>query len=208
MDLSPVHRLMTPDPRQHPGSFCNMRTSALMLLTLLMTAVGGCNNQTRDYGFKVSELDATISSDEARVSSQFDIRLSDAAQLALERGIPLTLRVHFRARKDSWLPGGTIAAAEHVYKMSYLPLSEHYALTNMSTGVQETFPRLRYLISSLAKQNEVMQLGQLRPGSYMIEVRAELDLRKLPAPMRLPARIAPEWRLSTDWQSWLFDVPA
>ena len=179
-----------------------------ILAFLLVTALSACSNDAHDYGFEVSGLGATITSDEARVSSQLDIRLSDAAQLALERGIPLTLRVHFRARKDSWLPGSTVAVAEHVYKMSYLPLSEHYALTDMVTGDQQTFPRLRYLVSSLQAQEQVMSLENLSPGNYRIEVRAELDLRKLPAPMRLPARIAPEWRLSTDWSSWLFDVPA
>jgi len=187
-----------------------MRLSAKnsVLALLLLAALSACNNDARDYGFEVSSLDATINSDEASISSQLDIRLSDAAQLALERGIPLTLRIHFRARKDSWLPGSTIATAEHVYKMSYLPLSEHYALTDMITGIQQTFPRLRYLISSLSRQNQVILLGDPGPGSYVIQVRAELDLRKLPAPMRLPARIAPEWRLSSDWHSWLFDIPA
>ncbi len=167
-----------------------------------------CSNKARDYGFEVSTLDATISSNQVHVNSQFTIRLSSAAQLALERGIPLTLRIHFRARKDTRLPGGTIAVAEHVYKMTYLPLSEHYALTDMVSGVQQTFPRLRYLISALQNQDQVLLLGDLAPGNYLIQVRAELDLRKLPAPMRLPARIAPEWRLSTDWHSWPFDVPA
>ena len=179
--------------------------AALCAAALLLCA---CSNQARDYGFEVSSLDATITGDEAKISSQLNIRLSGAAQLALERGIPLTLRVHFRARRDSWLPGNTIAVTEHVYKMAYLPLSQHYSLTDMVTGEHQIFPRLRYLISSLSTQDQVMPLGDLAPGNYLIEVRAELDLRKLPAPMRLPARIAPEWRLSTDWHSWLFDVPA
>lgn len=183
----------------------NLLRSAICATALVLCA---CSNQARDYGFEVTSLEATITSDAAKISSQFNIRLSGAAQLALERGIPLTLRIQFRARKDSRLPGGTIAVAEHVYKMSYLPLSEHYALTDMSTGVQQTFPRLRYLISNLQNQEQVLSLGQLAPGNYLIQVRAELDLRKLPAPMRLPARIAPEWRLSTDWRSWPFVVRA
>jgi hypothetical protein len=178
---------------------------ALSACVLLLCA---CSNNARDYGFEISELSATISSEQASINSRFSMRLSDAAQLALERGIPLTLRIHFRARKDSRLPGGTIATAQHVYKLSYLPLSEHYALTDMVSGAQQTFPRLRYLISVLQDQDQVIPLGNLAPGSYLIQVRAELDLRKLPAPMRLPARIAPEWRLSTDWQSWPFDIPA
>jgi len=185
-----------------------MRASAFILLLFPLVLIGACSNNARDYGFEVDSLDATISNNQAQVNSQFTIRLSSAAQLALERGIPLTLRIHFRARKDTRWPGGTIASAEHVYQLSYLPLSEHYALTDMVSGTQQTFPRLRYLISALQNQDQVMPLGDLAPGKYLIEVRAELDLRNLPAPMRLPARIAPEWRLSTDWHSWPFDVPA
>lgn len=183
----------------------NLIRSAICAVALLLCA---CSNQARDYGFEVSDLEATITRDAAMISSRFNIRLSSAAQLALDRGIPLTVRIQFRARKDSRLPGGIIAAAEHVYKISYLPLSEHYALTDMSTGIQQTFPRLRYLISSLQNQDQVISLGELAPGNYLIQVRAELDLSKLPAPMRLPARIAPEWRLSTDWHSWPFNVRA
>ena len=186
----------------------NDRNPGYAVLCAAALLLCACSNQAREYGFEIASLEATITGDEANISSRLNIRLSDAAQLALERGIPLTLRIHFRARRDSWLPGNTIAATEHVYEMAYLPLSEHYSLTDMATGEQQTFPRLRYLVSSLSTQEQVMPLGDLAPGNYLIEVRAELDLRKLPAPMRLPARISPEWRLSTDWHSWLFDVPA
>ena len=184
------------------------KISSKFIFLPILVLLCACSDKARDYGFELSDLAATVTDNQAQISSQFNIRLSDAARLALERGIPLTLRIQFRARKDSRLPGSTIAATEHVYQMTYLPLSEHYVLTDMVTGIQQTYPRLRYLISSLQNQEQVMSLGDLAPGNYLIQVRAELDLRKLPAPMRLPARIAPEWRLSTDWHSWPFDVRA
>jgi hypothetical protein len=99
-----------------------MRASAftLLLIPLLLCA---CSDNAHDYGFEVDSLDVTIDSSQAQINSQLTFRLSSAAQLALERGIPLTLRIHFRARKDTRIPVSTIAAAEHVYKLSYLPLS-------------------------------------------------------------------------------------
>ena len=116
--------------------------------------------------------------------------------------------MQFRARKNSHLPGSTVASGERIYLLEYLPISEHYKLTDTASGMQQIFPRLRYLVAALESQRFTLLLGQLAPGNYQLQVRAEVDLSKLPAPMRLPALIAPEWQLSTDWHSWPFEVQA
>jgi hypothetical protein len=126
--------------------------------------------------------------DAPRLSAQLRLELSPTMREALARGIPLVFEVE--TRTDDW--GGRLLLRRR-YEAQYLPLSRRYRLREDQAG-ERIFARRAALVAAL----EQLDLPLPRSGSQMYRLRFRLVLDALPAPLRLPARFDPAWRLHVE----------
>lgn len=181
-----------------------MRQVAIGLpLTLWLAA---CGAPAGGSGFQVETLDGRLDGQHLTASADLNLVLSEAARQALRRGVAITIRVQARIRHpQTWLPWN-LSEAEDAWELRYQPLSEHYTLIDLSDASQESFPRLRHLISELEQARLRLSLDKLEAGEYALQLRVVLDVHRLPTPMRLPALIESQWQLSSEWRTWPFQV--
>lgn len=128
---------------------------------------------------------------------------------ALEHGVAVPLRVTTRvARYHRWL---AIVDEDRYHRLEirYLPLVRSYQLNDVVSGQQQNFPRLGMLTSALRERRRWptgldREAADQRP--WQVQLRAELERSRLPSPMRIPIWFDPQWRVVSEWQTWLIDL--
>lgn len=161
-----------------------LSTSALLLLLAACTEV----TQEQLALAEVRRIDLIGTADAPHLSAQLRLGLSPIMREALARGVPLVFEVE--ARTDDW--GGRLLVTRR-YEAQYLPLSRRYRLREGGSG-ERIFARRAALIAAL----EQIDLPLPRSATQMYRVRFNLVIDALPAPLRLPARFDPAWRLQIE----------
>jgi hypothetical protein len=164
------------------------RALALAAATLLAACHGGgAIESARIDGGATPALDASL-------------KLAPTADLlaALDRGVPLVLRMDLRARGD----GLRLHAVRRI-ELRFRPLSRQYAWTDLDSGAARTFARRPLLLAALDRVRLPLDAGfaDLPPGTRLTLALA-LDVDALPPPLRLPALFSPRWRLATPEYAW------
>ncbi len=128
------------------------------------------------------------------------LRLEPSPELleALDRGVPLVLRVDLRARDASGARAST-----HRILLRFLPLARQYAWTDVDTGAVRYFARAPLLLAALDRVRLPLDASwsDLAPGTRCT-LSIALDVDALPAPLRLPALLSPRWRLDPPDFAW------
>jgi hypothetical protein len=138
-----------------------------------------------------------------RLDATVNYVLSRPAREALLNGVRLEFELEINIlQKRDWLPTAKAADLDQRYQLSYHALSQQFVVENINAGVHETFPELD---EALRYMGEVIDLplidaSLLSPGKkYICEIRARLDLDRLPLPLMIRAYASPSWWLRTDW---------
>ncbi|MBT8062644.1 MAG: DUF4390 domain-containing protein [Gammaproteobacteria bacterium] len=166
----------------------------------------GCVESEGDYGFQIRKVDVRTA--ERKLNTRFDQRLSFSAEAreALVHGVPLTIQVQVELRDANSL---TLLFDDHRrFEIRYLPMLEDYQLRRLDGGSDQSFPRLRHALGALDRLDLSFDTGPLSPGNYELRTRTHVDLARLPAPMRLPARFSPQWQHDSRWSTWSFEISA
>ena len=132
------------------------------------------------------------------------LQLSAEARTALRHGVPLTIELTLILRNTS--SQTRVRDETRQYEIRYLPLSEHYRVSDAGGNAVRTFPRLRHALAELSRLRLSMETGPLPAGSYELLVRSRLDRSRMPPPMRLPALFDPAWNHASEWMSWPLTV--
>jgi len=181
-----------------------MRSCASIASAVLLLA--GCVQSSGDYGFRI--LDVQIRPAYQRLSTRYtqELTLSGEAVEALEHGVPLTVQLDMELRDSQTLT--LLADQTRRFEIRYLPLTQTYRLSGLDDGSQQDFPRLRHALGDLSRLDLDFSTGPLAPGLYEFRVRTRIDERRLPAPMRLPARFSAQWQHDSEWTTWPFEISA
>jgi hypothetical protein len=128
------------------------------------------------------------------------LRLAPSADVlaALDRGVPLVLRIEVEARS-----AGPMLRTERRIELRFLPLAGRYAWTDLDSGTVRTFARRPLLLAALDRVRLPLDpaFAEL-PAGTRCRVRLALDVDALPAPLRLPALFSPRWRLAPPDYAW------
>ena len=126
------------------------------------------------------------------IELRLETRFTPELLAALDQGIPLTLRIALelddgRVRIDS---------TRHL-ELSYSPLSARYRLRETESGAERSFGYRALLLAALDRVTVPLppEAEALGPGTQA-RVRITLPGASLPAPLRLPALWAPQWRVA------------
>jgi len=156
----------------------------LLLCTLSGTAAAG--------SLSIVDLRRQGAGDDGLVQLQLHIDLSGAPASALEHGVTLPLVIQWRrciqGRCATPLPGVHLQAR-------YAPLQDRYLLEHQDLPARGYAFRPA-LLDALENPPPVAV-----PAGAGWQLRVRLRVRHLPPPLRLPARMQPEWQLNSGWVS-------
>lgn len=129
-----------------------------------------------------------------------------SAQEALRSGVTLTLEVQIEVeRQRRWWTDKGIATLRQRYSLEYHSLSQRYVVRNLNSGEQRSFANLAMAEEALGEIRDLPVIDEtLLDGDsrYRVYIRAVLDIRRLPVPLRLFAAFLDDWRISSEWFSW------
>jgi hypothetical protein len=158
--------------------------------------------------FKVNEVQAVMADTALELTGDLELVLPPKVEEALSKGIELTVQVDVRLkrmRRLLWDQGVASWALQR--RIRYHALSGQYLVareTNAAgTERTESFTALPQALSALGSLNLRLPVQQaLREGEYAVDVRVNLDIEALPAPLRPVAYTSPAWHLGSGWTTW------
>jgi hypothetical protein len=178
------------------------RRRCLQPLLAVLVLLGG--PAVAAEGFTILRASAEISGERIVVSGSMDLELSEAAETALAKGIPLDILIEFRLQRhrrfwlDAKLGEWTLRA-----QIKYHALSGLYLVALQGSRQAETFSSQRAAldyIGTLSRVSFPLPPGAEPPGDeYLLRLRARMDLDSLPAALRPMAYTRSAWRLKSKW---------
>lgn len=176
------------------------------IATVLVLLAGPAPGQQEDGHFEVRNASAEVIDGVYYLNADIEYRLSQAAREALESGVPLTVELQIEVtRKRRLLPDPEVATLRQKYQLQFHALSERYIVKNLNSGEQESFPTIGSALHRLGLVEGLPILDEALLDSdkpYEIRVRAGLDLREFPGPLRLLVFWLDEWQLVSEWFTW------
>lgn len=187
-------------------SLSKHRRSLLALLLVLVTTLASA---AADGEFRIRTGTISLHEGVYYLDAEVEYHLGEAAQEALDNGVPLYVELEIKVIRPRWWSWGwwdeVVAELTQRYRLQYHALSQRYVLTALNSGETRSFRRLSAMLAELGKiralpviDAELLQASQ----KYQVRARARLDLDALPRPLRTVIYLSPEWRLVSDWHQW------
>jgi len=185
------------------GKFCQAKAIGMVFILLLLV---GCDGPQRDIlQLELIEPDLVWQQDTLGIQAGIALSPSPALMEALNHGVAVTVVVSTRVHPWHGLLANTDQTRNHRFEIRYLPLIEHYQLTELKTEEVELYPRLSMLLQGLATprwMDTQLTTAQQNTRGFHVQVRVDIDRERLPAPMQLSAWRDDQWRSRQDWQTW------
>jgi len=180
------------------------------LLSLLMFATGLAQDEVvREGYFEVRSAATKLSDGVHLLDSRLQLVLSSEALAALDSGVPLTIELQMQVIRVRRLYMDALDAELAVrFELEYRPLSQRYIVRNINSGDQDSFATLYSALNNLGRISglPVIDDALLETGkSYRIRVRAMLQTKQYPAPLRLLFFWRSQWQLQSEWFEWMLD---
>lgn len=141
-----------------------------------------------------------------RLGARVDFDFNDTLNDALHNGVPLLIELRIEVlRERRWLWPETVAELHQRFKLEFHALSRRYLVKNFSTGGQHSFATLSEALSYIGNVYDLPLIDAqlLASGqSYLVRMRADIDVEALPTPVRLWAYLGSEWSLKSKWYEW------
>lgn len=156
--------------------------------------------------FEVEQVSADLRDGVYRVNADLMLRLSDPVREALSNGVPLYINIDLRLiRERGWWTDEILAELSQRYLLEYFELSQQYLVVNLNTEVRELFPDIDTALAYMGLLVDFPLIDQVlidKSSSYVGEIRARLDLGRLPLPLLPNAYFSSDWNLASPWFQW------
>lgn len=158
-----------------------------------------------DYGFRILRAELVPSGAAYVLNADIDYRFSDSALDALKHGVPLTLVVRLKVKRQRhyWL-NETILSEARKFRILYHPLGKSFQIV-YEGGNTESFASLTGLLETMGAIRGWFALPAdhiVDGNSYMASLSVDLDIESLPLPLRPIAYVSPSWYLGSSWYRW------
>jgi hypothetical protein len=142
-----------------------------------------------------------------RLSATFVFDLNRNLEDAINHGIPLYFTTEVQMTRPRWYWfEETAVNTQRTVRISKNLLTNEYQATILG-GVQRSFSTLDDVLALLRRPSRwvVAERNALSSGAtYHVAVRMRLDLDYLSKPIHLSALNNSDWRLASDWKTFLF----
>ena len=161
---------------------------------------------SRKGRIEVSSASTVLSDGVFYLDARIDYRLSRETLEALRKGVALNVEMHInlsQMRRFIWDDG--VASLRQRYQFSFHALTQRYVILNVNSGESASFGDLETALSQLGRIERlpVIDAALLDDDArYEVALRSELDIKELPASVRLLSLVWGNWRLASDWYTW------
>ena len=156
--------------------------------------------------FRVVDANTQLDKGVYLLNATLKLRFPDGPLDALQNGVPLIIDLDIQVfRQREWLWDEIAAQLQQRFRLEYHTLSRQYVISNLNSGEMKSFSDLKLAIDFLSRIEGFPLLDASllpRGGSYLVRMRATLDIEALPVPLQLVAYLSPEWRISSEWYTW------
>lgn len=160
----------------------------------------------REGYFEVRSASTRLVDGVHRLDARLQLILSSEALEALESGVPLTIELQVQViRSKRFYPDSTDAELVVDFELEYRPLSQRYLVRNLNSGEQDTHATLYSALNSLGRIDDLPLIDDsllVEGKPYRARMRALLQTRQYPAPLRLLFFWRSQWQLKSDWLEW------
>lgn len=181
-------------------SFLRCCLALLLAATLLQTAHAA-------DPIEVEQAHLESSNEGYRLSATFAFDLNRGLEDAVNRGIPLyfTTEIEITRPRWYWFDAKVVRESQTI-RISYNVLTRQYHAA-IDGRLQLSFDTLEDALSLVRRPNRwvVADKDGLKPGqTYDVAIRMQLDVAQLPKPFQVHALNSSDWRLTTDWQHFIY----
>ncbi len=179
----------------------------LTISTLISTNVSADAKQQENQAvFAINSLTTKLIDHVFLADLEQEFHLNETVIEAMQNGVPITLQTQFNIYKDRWYWDEEIVTITQRYRINYHALIQQYILTNINTGKQAFYSKLYRVLDELTTiRNLPLVDKNILPEDkeLFITVRNRLEIESLPLPLKATAYLSGNWRLKSDWATWL-----
>jgi hypothetical protein len=177
-----------------------------ILCVALFCAAAGMAARAQDAGrFEVRNAYVELVNDAWLLDVRLDLALADAAQQAIEEGVPLVLELEIEGTVDRRLfPDETVVSLTLRWQITYDAISERFVVTDSASGEHVSHASQAEALEALARISgiQIADTATLSAGGrFDMGVRATVDIGNLPAAVKM-LLFWKSWSRSTEWYSW------
>ena len=178
----------------------------LLFVALFFTS----HPKAAEQAFEIVSAETVLINKVYHVNAKLKYQFSDEALSALKNGVPLIILIDIEVEEErNWWFDKNIATLEQGYLLLYHALSEKFVVHNLNSGTQENYSSLDGALYELGDLHElpVLDANLLeKDEKYIFGIKSYLDIESLPAPMRPLAYISSQWKLESDWFTWILNL--
>jgi hypothetical protein len=160
-----------------------------------------------DSGFRIVRAELALEGGSYVLNADVDYQFSEPAIDALKNGVPLTLILSLKIKRErTYWWNETVLNERRQLRIRYHPLAKLFQLVHDNGGVPQNFASLNALLDAMGtiRGLSVMPADRLRQGErYRASVAVWLDIESLPLPLRPIAYVTPAWYLDSPRYQWL-----
>ena len=176
---------------------------ALGCLSVLSMGIAEARDTPR---FEIRSAYAELEDEVYFLHARISYPLSKQALEALQSGVELNFQLRIEvSRVRRFLPDANVAILLQRYQLRFNALVNRYVIRNLNSGGQQSFASLDAALSFLGRVSDlpILDRALLQTGKkYNLKLQAELDVKRLPAPIQLLAFWLDDWRLTSAWYTW------
>ena len=180
----------------------------LLLLAALGFAAAGIaqDDLQREGYFEVRSASTELKDGVYVLDARLQLVLSSEALEALNSGVPLTIELQLQLIRERRLYVDALDAELTVrYELEYRPLSQRYIVRNLNSGDQDSFATLYSALNNLGRIQRLPVVDDallIADRDYRVRLRAMLQTRQYPAPLRVLFFWRSQWQLQSEWFEW------
>ena len=185
-----------------------MQTSTIpvSIRVLLISLFGALATDVFGGSVVVSSAESNVINRMYVINAEVEFVFSDDALGAMRSGVALFIDVDVRIRlRRPYIWDRDVLRISRRYRIERHALTDRYVITDLVTDDRRIYESLAAAVNDLGRIREIPIAEEKdfdKSSDYRISLRARLDLKSLPGPLRPIAYISPSWRMSSGWYQW------
>ena len=151
----------------------------------------------------VRQVETQLQEDHYLLDAKLHFEFNETVIDALQHGVPLTIELQLQVvREDAWFWEPNVADLKLYRVLRFHALTGLYEIKSLVQGSSQSFAVRDIAISALGEIQSlfIAEKKQLIEGeTYVLELRASLDIESLPLTLRPLAYLTADWNLTSDW---------